>query len=231
MGREVKRVPLDFDWPVGKVWAGFLNPHYEKCPTCDGSGTTTAYARVTDLIWFIMISADDTRRGKCHPRLQESPLYNTRGLVVSKDILQLTTALAGREPSFMGHDSCDKWNAVKKFLKAADMPESWGNCPHCGGDGIKPEIREVYESWKETPVPSGEGYQIWSTTTEGNPMTPVFVTPEELARHCTDNRVSTFGNDTANYATWLKFIKGPGWAPSMAGNSSGLESGVAASVR
>lgn len=26
MGREVKRVPLDFDWPIGKVWAGYMIP-------------------------------------------------------------------------------------------------------------------------------------------------------------------------------------------------------------
>jgi hypothetical protein len=23
MGREIKRVPLDFDWPLDKVWHGF----------------------------------------------------------------------------------------------------------------------------------------------------------------------------------------------------------------
>ena len=25
MGREVKRVALDFDWPLSKVWKGFIN--------------------------------------------------------------------------------------------------------------------------------------------------------------------------------------------------------------
>ena len=32
MSRQVYRVPLDFDWPLGKVWPGFINPHYEECP-------------------------------------------------------------------------------------------------------------------------------------------------------------------------------------------------------
>ena len=33
MGRELKRVPLDFDWPQNKVWHGYLNPyHSTKCP-------------------------------------------------------------------------------------------------------------------------------------------------------------------------------------------------------
>lgn len=24
MGREIKRVPLDFDWPIEKVWPGYM---------------------------------------------------------------------------------------------------------------------------------------------------------------------------------------------------------------
>jgi hypothetical protein len=29
MGREVKRVPLDFDWTIGKIWSGYL---IRTCP-------------------------------------------------------------------------------------------------------------------------------------------------------------------------------------------------------
>lgn len=29
MSRELKRVPLDFDWPIGKVWEGFITPDPE----------------------------------------------------------------------------------------------------------------------------------------------------------------------------------------------------------
>jgi hypothetical protein len=32
MGRELRRVPLTFDWPLNKVWHGFLNPHGGPCP-------------------------------------------------------------------------------------------------------------------------------------------------------------------------------------------------------
>lgn len=41
MGRQVKRVPLDFDWPVGETWGGYLDPYRQfskTCPTCDGTG-------------------------------------------------------------------------------------------------------------------------------------------------------------------------------------------------
>lgn len=42
MGRELKRVPLDFQWPTNKVWQGFLNPHYElssECPHCENGNS------------------------------------------------------------------------------------------------------------------------------------------------------------------------------------------------
>jgi hypothetical protein len=41
MGREIKRVPLDFDWPLNKTWAGYTMPdkfHEDPCPDCDGGG-------------------------------------------------------------------------------------------------------------------------------------------------------------------------------------------------
>jgi hypothetical protein len=41
MGRELRRVPLDFDWPPGEARAGHLNPFAAargECPACGGSG-------------------------------------------------------------------------------------------------------------------------------------------------------------------------------------------------
>lgn len=38
MSREVKRVPLDFDWPCGQVWDGYIRPHTfdeKPCPECN----------------------------------------------------------------------------------------------------------------------------------------------------------------------------------------------------
>lgn len=49
MGREVKRVALDFHWPIKKTWKGYLNPHYRKCPDCE-TGSTRAMDRLEDLV-------------------------------------------------------------------------------------------------------------------------------------------------------------------------------------
>lgn len=41
MGRQVRKVAVDFNWPIGMVWDGFVNPYYEEksgCPACYGSG-------------------------------------------------------------------------------------------------------------------------------------------------------------------------------------------------
>lgn len=55
MGREIKRVPLDFAWPLNKVWKGFLNPHYEghcsDCASCRGSGHSPQYQALHDK-WY-----------------------------------------------------------------------------------------------------------------------------------------------------------------------------------
>jgi len=67
--------------------------------------------------------------------------------------------------------------------------------------------------------------KTWSACS-GVRMTPVFATPEELARYCADNGVSSFGSDTASYETWLKFINGPAWAPSAVMQDGVMRSGV-----
>lgn len=228
MGREVRRVALNYDFKIGKTWPGFINNHYRKCPHCE-AGTTTARQRLGDLVSLLMLSGEDARRGKGHPYFYDAPLHHTAGSEpMSKDMSELTVGLAGRGPSFLGHDSCDQWRAEKKIIAAAGLPENWGICPHCNGDAVDPACKEAYEAWEETPPPAGDGYQLWETTSEGSPLTPVFASPEDLARYSADNGVSSFGRDTADYTTWLKFIKGPGWAPSAVMQNGVMESGVAA---
>lgn len=149
MGREVKRVPLGFNWPVGKKWWGYLLPNV-PCQTCAGTGLVD---------------------------------YKFKG----------------------AHDR--------------EQPGSW-YCPHCEGE------KRAYMPSIE--VPEGDGWQMWENTSEGSSISPVFETPEELARWLADNGASSFGNDTATYEQWLGMI-GVGWAPSAIHSSAtGLQSGVAA---
>lgn len=54
MGREVKRVAAGFDWPLEKVWGGFINPFYSQridCPDCGGSGSSREARHLKDQ-WY-----------------------------------------------------------------------------------------------------------------------------------------------------------------------------------
>lgn len=78
----------------------------------------------------------------------------------------------------------------------------------------------------EFPEGTSTGYCMYETTSEGTPISPVFETPEELARWLADTGASAFGRSTATYEQWLSMIQ-VGWAPSaMSSPSTGLVSGV-----
>lgn len=52
MGREIKRVPLNFDWPLNQPWRGFVNPYSaQKCRTCDGTGYSQEAKKLDDA-WY-----------------------------------------------------------------------------------------------------------------------------------------------------------------------------------
>lgn len=54
MNRKLKRVPLDFSWPLREVWEGYLNPfvrHCKPCQACAGSGMTKE-AKFLDDSWY-----------------------------------------------------------------------------------------------------------------------------------------------------------------------------------
>ncbi len=107
------------------------------------------------------------------------------------------------------------------------------------GDGWKPKEAEhagSYAEWAgERPDPAdympvfAEGtathLMMYETTSEGTPISPVFATPEELARWLTDNEASAFGGQTATYEGWLRVARG-GYAPSAVVTSAGMTSGV-----
>ena len=204
MGREVKRVPMDFTWPLRKTRDGFVNPHYRECPYCN-----TGYTKAR---WTLR--------------------HHTNAIMWERDVDEeyaaLTKGLAGRSPSMeiVGHDSIDAWHAEDKVIKAEGLDsEVWGICQHCEGGGIDPSVIEAYEAWERTSPPVGDGYQIWETVSEGSPISPVFATPEELADWMFINGTNL--DSGISKEQWLKFIT-VGWAPSLVGDKNGVRSGVEA---
>ncbi len=107
MGREIKRVPLDFDWPTNKVWKGFINPHFQPCPAADRNDCHGGYsnagkwlsavARLIALLGeqaVVEPRAEELRaRGQLypHPYLTEWPQAPRTGL--PRDVLQRLHAI------------------------------------------------------------------------------------------------------------------------------------------
>ncbi len=294
MGRELRRVPLDFSWPLEKTWEGFLNPLHvaTKCEACDGSGYSPESRRLKAM-WYGYVPFRPEDRGSVPFTTQDeavlafarrniaaAPSYYGRdanSLVCeasrlcdlwnaqwshhlnADDVAALLEA--GRLVDFthtwegvtgwtkkdapyiptpqevntwslsgIGHDSINQWVCVRAECERLGVPTS---CVECDGKGEKwpsEEAEQAYEDWKPTPPPTGDGYQIWETVSEGSPISPVFSTPEALARHMAG---TTWGADHgSSYETWMAFINGSGWAPSMihtpaTGVISGIEGVVA----
>jgi hypothetical protein len=288
MGREVRRVPLDFDWPIRKIWTGFVNPHNPRqCAKCEGKGDSPEARRFHDewygFVPFDPASTGSKPHGPTHPRIvarakrnvQEAPWcgpvdrearrlardcfdshwshhlsqVDVDALVEAERLMDFThtftqgTGWAKKDPPYhpkaaevndwslfgMAHDSINAWVCVKARCEREGVPHQ---CATCKGDGTDPtdaETVSLSEAWKPTPPPNGDGYQMWEDTSEGSPISPVFETPELLARWLADNGASSFGNDTATYEQWLPVCRGA-WAPSMVMRDGVLTSGVAAAA-
>lgn len=78
MGREIRRVPVDFDWPLNKIWKGFTPPAElggEPCLACNASGQTHFGRWLEGFTYVMAMLASDVHeqeRGRdMHPWLTE----------------------------------------------------------------------------------------------------------------------------------------------------------------
>lgn len=135
MGRKLKRVPMDFNYPLNRVWYGYYDKyprfcHEEYSAGCEGC---KAYAKIKGV---------------------EIKVYSD------------------------GSEGCPDYN-------------KYYGIPECLEDKVEP--------------PEGEGYQLWETTSEGSPVSPVFGTLEKLCEWCEKN-ATTFGSFTATKEEWMNML-------------------------
>lgn len=81
----------------------------------------------------------------------------------------------------MAHDSTNAFSCVEARAKREGVPYL---CSSCGGSSTVesfPGQKGLRDSWEPTEPPTGEGWQLWETVSEGSPVTEVFATPLELA--------------------------------------------------
>lgn len=139
MSREVKRVPLDFNWPLDKVWPGYC------------------------------YDTPDCKIPECPDR----------------------------------HGSRLRWS---KGAMCAFHKTLW--------DELMPKLEP----------PTGVGWQLWETVSEGSPISPVFATADQLAKWMTSANCTVTG-PVSSYEVAMRFIE-EGWAPSMVGEEGQIMSGV-----
>lgn len=180
--RKLKRVPLDFDWPLKEVWKGYINPYSKQCPGCNqGKGITPAREWLNAISYVLpMAGAASLETESLHPWLKAIRLAPDQR--PGKEMALLTEGLAGNPPRYpFGHSGTDHWHASEKIIQAAGLdPEIWGICPVCHGHGIDPEVYEKAKAWEAYEPPAGEGYQLWEDISEGSPVSPVFETLDKL---------------------------------------------------
>lgn len=287
MGRELRRVPLDFDHPLNQTWPGFLNNLHTavNCTACDGSGHSPEAALLKDR-WYGYAAYKPEDRGSVPFTVDSPPVrafaerqirhapeyYGTGEAAIVREAGRLcrlfnsqwshhlnegdVAALlsAGRlhdlthvftvenrwqpkDPPYVptpaeanawsiggpGHDS---HVCIRAECKRLGVPHY---CAHCEGEGEiwpSPEAKQAAEDWQPTPPPTGPGYQIWETVSEGSPISPVFSTPQDLAKHMATTRWGA--DEGTSVEEWLAFIEGPGWAPTLVSVGGTVMTGVQA---
>lgn len=109
MGRELKRVPLNFDWPLKKTWEGFLNPHWKPCPAdnVDCFGGATAAGKWLDAVARLVTLLGEDAMANA-PRAQAH--FRRTGRIYPHPYLQEWTQAPRHE---MPRDVHDKLRAIE----------------------------------------------------------------------------------------------------------------------
>lgn len=245
MSRTIKRVPLNFTWPMDKTWEGYEEPeslHGHPCRSCNASGQTHFGWWLQNFSYVMGMLADDVgyqEQGKrIHPWLVEFPRHHGHweypvqddphsgpGRFVidrpSPDAREFFAKLTGKDPG--GHSRDHHYAVMLKLLEITGMDAS---CPDCAGKGSTekyPGQRAEAEAWEPSEPPQGEGWQLWETVSSGSPISPVFATADDLAGWMSD---PDRGSDWVPTATAAAFIAA-GWAPSgISTPETGMVSGV-----
>jgi len=234
MSRELKRVPLDFNWPLDIVWKGYMNPYDPiECKLCDGSGLNKKTKKLSD-DWYTHSRTDD-KEGWGHNLNQEDvqalidagrlmdftrvPRTPEQVEIVKKKVADGGNSWLPTDNGYIptaeevnkwsrngfGHDTMNKWICVEARAKRLGF---YGKCPLCKGDGhywCEEKYEELYESWEQIEPPKGEGYQLWENCSEGSPISPVFKSLDELCAWAEDN-ATTFGSSKTTKENWKKML-------------------------
>lgn len=92
-------------------------------------------------------------------------------------------------------------------------------------EGERPKAEDYMPCWTEAEATH---FMMYEDTSEGTPISPAFVTPEELAHWLADTGASAFAGMTASYESWLDTIRRGSAISMVCTPGTGIISGVEA---
>lgn len=159
MGRQVRRVALDFDWPLNEVYEGFLMPDRfdeEKCPDCK-NGYSPQAQNLHDL-WYGNLPFDPTSTGST-PWRHDSPAvraFAERNVSNAPDFYGIGEAATVREAQRLAnlfneqwshHLSQDDVDALVAGGRLMDFTHTWS--PETRWQKIEPPVTPTAEQVNE----------------------------------------------------------------------------------
>lgn len=292
MSREIKRVPVAFDWQLQKVWQGYLMPDSldeNPCPDCK-NGYSPDAQYLFDM-WYGYVPFGPAATGStaftidtpevrafAERNVARAPdFYGSNEQAIVREAQRLADLWNGQWSHHLTDDDVaalveagrlrdftHRWDPEKRWQKieppvvpTAEQVNRWSlsgfghdsinasvvirarceregigdTCETCGGHGSLEAYsgqRAEAEAWERTEPPTGEGWQMWETVSEGSPVSPVFATAEELAQWLTTENGGKMAGPSRRpmaISAAREFVKA-GWAPSMIGNAGGIHDGA-----
>lgn len=255
MGREVRRVPVTFDHPIGQTWPGYLMPdrlREDDCRDCRGldgfsDGLTVAARAIADTFYAHQIGGYHADSLAWHDKIGQAEVDNLLAEGRLKTLVERTPTddnprtrewvslpLTAAEVNARQKNMLDSHDGINRMILIQFRCQQLGidmECPTCKGySSVEsyPGQRAEAEAWEPTPPPTGDGWQLWETTSEGSPVSPVFRTGEELARWLTTaegGHASGPSRKPMTISSARAFV-GDGWAPTGVATAGGYHDGA-----
>jgi hypothetical protein len=219
MSKQLKRVPVDFDWPIAMEWKGYRNPMPgQKCLACNGSGYNEPTRRLGEQWYDFEHGGENSWCSNLEQAEVDALIANGR----LYDFTHVWTPADGWKPknpmpaitaeqvnawhkSTLGHDAINRIVCVRERAKRLGV---YGLCHLCDGRGevwANRIIRWLSEHWRCFDPPAGKGYQVWESRT--SPLSPVFKTLDEICEYAAAN-LHVFGYETASADEWRRMLGG-----------------------